>query len=81
MADSTTTIVVYETYKLGDWKLQSGGTIPNAIIAYKTFGSPGSPAIVYPTWFSGGAYTYVDGDIIWKLTPSSDTRQLLVVGR
>jgi homoserine O-acetyltransferase len=43
----------YETYKLGDWKLQCGSTLPNARIAYKTFGDPKSPAIVYPTWYSG----------------------------
>ena len=44
----------YETYKLGDWDLQSGESIPDAHIAYKTFGDPKSPAIVYPTWYSGG---------------------------
>ncbi|KAJ5780047.1 Homoserine acetyltransferase [Penicillium paradoxum] len=43
----------YETFKLGDWQLQSGEKIENAHIAYKTFGDPKSPAIVYPTWFSG----------------------------
>jgi homoserine O-acetyltransferase len=43
-----------ETYKLGDWKLQSGQTIPDAWIAYSVFGDPESPAIIYPTWFSGG---------------------------
>jgi homoserine acetyltransferase len=42
-----------ETYKLGDWKLQSGLEIPDAHIAYKTFGDPASPAIIYPSWFSG----------------------------
>ncbi|TVY82502.1 putative acyltransferase [Lachnellula suecica] len=42
-----------ETYKLGDLKLQSGQSIPNAHIAYKTFGDPASPAIIYPSWFSG----------------------------
>jgi len=41
------------TYKLGDWKLQSGQTIPGAEIAYKTFGDSKSPAIIYPSWFSG----------------------------
>jgi homoserine O-acetyltransferase len=46
----------YETYKLGDWELQSGQKIENAHIAYKTFGDPKSPAIVYPSWFSGGKY-------------------------
>ncbi|KAI9740620.1 MAG: hypothetical protein M1818_004584 [Claussenomyces sp. TS43310] len=42
-----------QTYSLGDWKLQSGETIPSAFIAYKTFGSPSLPAIIYPTWYSG----------------------------
>lgn len=44
----------YETYKLGDWELQSGERIADAHIAYKTFGDPKLPAVVYPTWFSGG---------------------------
>ncbi|EEP82199.1 homoserine acetyltransferase [Uncinocarpus reesii 1704] len=43
----------YETFALGDWSLQSGDIIPNAHIAFKTFGDPKSPAIVYPTWYSG----------------------------
>ncbi|KAL3492859.1 Alpha/Beta hydrolase protein [Aspergillus germanicus] len=43
----------YEVYKLGDWELQSGEKLIDAHIAYKTFGNPESPAIVYPTWFSG----------------------------
>lgn len=43
----------YETYHLGDWELQSGERLLNAHLAYKTFGDPSSPAIVYPTWFSG----------------------------
>lgn len=43
----------YSTYNLGDFKLKSGGTIPNAHIAYKTFGDSSLPAIVYPTWYSG----------------------------
>lgn len=44
----------YEIFKLGDWELQSGEKILDAHLAYKTFGDPKSPAIVYPTWFSGG---------------------------
>lgn len=44
----------FEIYKLGDWQLQSGGILPDAKLAYKTFGNSKSPAIVYPTWFSGG---------------------------
>ncbi|KJK74260.1 hypothetical protein H634G_10406, partial [Metarhizium anisopliae BRIP 53293] len=43
----------YQTYQLGDFKLVSGETIPNAFIAYKTIGDPSHPAIIYPSWFSG----------------------------
>ncbi|KUI55736.1 Homoserine O-acetyltransferase [Cytospora mali] len=40
-------------YNLGDFPLASGVTLPGAFIAYKTFGSPSSPAVIYPTWYSG----------------------------
>ena len=43
----------YETYSLGDWELKNGGTIPDAHIAFKPYGDPSSPAIIYPTWYSG----------------------------
>ncbi|KAJ5649009.1 uncharacterized protein N7484_002732 [Penicillium longicatenatum] len=43
----------FETYKLGDWELQSGEKIVDAHIAFKTFGDLNSPAILYPSWFSG----------------------------
>ncbi|KXT05302.1 hypothetical protein AC578_10958 [Pseudocercospora eumusae] len=43
----------YSVFDLGDWKLKHGGTIPKAQIAYKTFGDPSSPAIIYPSWYSG----------------------------
>jgi homoserine acetyltransferase len=46
----------YDTYQLGDFKLQSGGKIPDAFIAYKTLGDPKSPAIIYPSWYSGRKY-------------------------
>lgn len=46
-----------KTFSLGDFKLKSGKTIPNAFIAYKTFGSPSNPAIIYPTWYSGTIWT------------------------
>jgi homoserine acetyltransferase len=42
-----------QIYKLGDWKLQSGQSIPNAEIAYKTLGDSSLPAVIYPTWYSG----------------------------
>ncbi|PTU22929.1 hypothetical protein P175DRAFT_0430811 [Aspergillus ochraceoroseus IBT 24754] len=43
----------YEVFKLGDWELQSSEKLIDAHIAYKTFGDPKLPAIVYPSWFSG----------------------------
>jgi homoserine acetyltransferase len=43
----------YTTYQLGNFKLQRGGELPNAFIAYWTLGNPALPAIIYPTWFSG----------------------------
>jgi homoserine acetyltransferase len=45
--------VGYDTYKLGDFELKSGEKIPDAFIAYKTFGDHHSPAVIYPTWYSG----------------------------
>ena len=46
----------YDKFALGDWHLQCGATLSNAHIAYKTFGDPKAPAIVYPTWYSGCAH-------------------------
>ena len=43
----------FETFDLGDWELQSGQKLEKAHLTYKTFGQSESPAIVYPTWFSG----------------------------
>nr|UWK20182.1 homoserine acetyltransferase [Trichoderma crystalligenum] len=48
-----TTNLDYKTFQLGDFKLVSGEIIPNAFIAYKTFGHSSFPAIIYPSWFSG----------------------------
>lgn len=42
-----------KTFALGDFQLSSGAILPQAFIAYKTFGAPSSPAIIYPTWYSG----------------------------
>ncbi|TRX87956.1 hypothetical protein FHL15_011160 [Xylaria flabelliformis] len=43
----------FDVFNLGDFRLQSGATLRNAYIAYKTFGDTSNPAIVYPTWYSG----------------------------
>lgn len=49
----------YEIFELGDVPLQSGLTLRNAKLAYKTFGTLNadkSNVIVYPTWYSGQHY-------------------------
>jgi len=46
----------YEVYELGSFPLQSGMTLRNARLAYKTYGTLNedrSNAILYPTWYSG----------------------------
>ncbi len=46
----------YKLYDLGNIVLQSGKTLENAQIAYKTYGTlkdDKSNVIVYPTWFTG----------------------------
>jgi len=46
----------YETYDLGDFVLEDGGTIRACTLAYATFGTlaPGRDnAVLVPTWFSG----------------------------
>ncbi len=49
----------YEVFEAGDVVLQSGATIRNCKLAYKTFGQLNAckdNAIVYPTWYSGQHY-------------------------
>jgi homoserine O-acetyltransferase len=46
----------YDVFDLGDVRLQNGTTLPDAKLAYKTYGelnADKSNAIVYPTWYSG----------------------------
>ncbi len=40
-------------FSLGDFELQSGEVLPNAHIAYRTYGDANNPAVVYPTYYSG----------------------------
>lgn len=47
----------YELYDLGDFTLKSGAVLKGAQIAYKTFGSSSNPAIIYPSWYSGGLFS------------------------
>jgi homoserine O-acetyltransferase len=49
----------YEIFELGNLQLQSGATIRDCRLAYKTFGTLNAAkdnAIVYPTWYSGQHY-------------------------
>lgn len=46
----------YETYDLGDFQLEDGGTIRGLKLAYATFGTLSANkdnAILFPTWYSG----------------------------
>jgi homoserine O-acetyltransferase len=46
----------HEIFELGDFALQSGEVLPEARLAYKTYGqlaADRSNAIVFPTWFAG----------------------------
>jgi homoserine O-acetyltransferase len=57
----------YEIYELGDILLQSGDTLPHAVLAYKTYGTLNAAknnVIVYPTWFAG-----LHSDNEWLIGP------------
>ena len=46
----------YEIFKLGNVRLQRGGTLPDCKLAYKAFGKLSAAkdnVILYPTWYSG----------------------------
>ncbi|KAG0198187.1 hypothetical protein BGX28_008345 [Mortierella sp. GBA30] len=60
-------------YQLGDFELQSGEILPSAYIAYRTYGSPLNPCVVYPTWYSG---TIVGGNEWLISTPEHPRRGL-----
>ncbi|RMY87277.1 hypothetical protein D0864_06891 [Hortaea werneckii] len=67
----------YQTYPLGNFALQTGNHIPQAHLAYKTYGDPQNPAIVYPTWFSG-----LISDNEWLIAPTQTldpTRYFIII--
>jgi len=65
----------FQTYKLGNFKLKSGGEIPDAFIAYKTLGDPSLPAVIYPTWYSGSEYQFALPISVRTDSDESDIRQ------
>lgn len=71
MAPATDPNIKY--HQLGDFELQSGEILPSAYIAYRTYGSPSNPCVVYPTWFSG---TIVAGNEWLISTPEHSRRGL-----
>ncbi|KAL7784086.1 Alpha/Beta hydrolase protein [Trichoderma ceciliae] len=73
---STSSNLDYKIFPLGDFKLVSGETIPNAFLAYKTFGHSSSPAIIYPSWFSG---TISDNEWLVGEDKALDPRQYFII--
>ncbi|KAH8119534.1 Alpha/Beta hydrolase protein [Phellopilus nigrolimitatus] len=57
----------------------AGGVLPNAITAYRTYGNPGNPCIVFPTCYGAklglGSQDYLIGE-----DKALDTRKYFVVG-
>lgn len=62
-----------EVFKLGDFTLASGQVLTDAHLAYRTFGKPGAPLIVYPTWYSG---TITEGNVWLVSTPEHPRKAL-----
>ena len=69
----------YETFELGDVTLQSGVTLPGAVLAYKTWGSlnpRGDNAIVMPTFYTG---THVRNEGYVRALPALDPERYFIV--
>lgn len=52
-------MIDYEIFEMGNLRLQSGATLRDAKLAYKTFGNLNAAkdnVVVYPTWYSGQHY-------------------------
>ncbi|SNR70194.1 alpha/beta fold hydrolase [Puniceibacterium sediminis] len=61
----TDTLPRLQTYKIADFPLQSGDVLPEATLAYRTYGTLNadrSNAIIYPT-----SYGVVDADVAWLI--------------
>jgi homoserine acetyltransferase len=73
MAPPTQADSLVESYSLGDFTLSNGEVIPDAYLAYRTFGKKGAPLILYPTWYSG---TITEGNV-WLVSTKEHTRKAL----
>ena len=69
----------YQRFELGDVTLQSGVTLPDAVLAYKTWGSlnaRGDNAIVMPTFYTG---THVRNEGYVRAIPALDPKRYFIV--
>lgn len=69
----------YDMFHLGDVTLQSGVTLPNALIAYKTYGTLNaqkSNVIVNPTWYAG---THVDNERMIGVGKALDPQKYFII--
>ena len=69
----------HEIFELGDVTLQSGVTLPEAKLAYKTYGSlnaRGDNAIVMPTFYTG---THVRNEGYVRAVPALDPERYFIV--
>jgi homoserine O-acetyltransferase len=51
----------FSTFALGDVRLERGGTLPNAVLAYATYGEPnaaGDNCVLLPTYYTGTHRSY-----------------------
>ena len=69
----------YQRFELGDVTLQSGATLPGAVLAYKTWGSlnaRGDNAIVMPTFYTG---THVRNEGYVRAVAALDPERYFIV--
>lgn len=69
----------YRIFEVGDVELQSGETLPNAKLAYKTYGElnrAGDNVILMPTFFSG---THADNEYFVQAVPELDPSYFFIV--
>lgn len=69
----------YEIFELGDLKLQSGQTVPNAVLAYKTHGTLAPDkrnVVVVPTWYPG---QHTDLEWLFGEDKALDPRKYFIV--